>query len=267
MPDSPIDKDAVQKSFDKAAFAYDRHAGLQQKTACDLLALCGKFVTTPQAALDVGTGTGYGVRLLCRRYPAIKMVGLDISPKMLQRSILHGQHNATTHFVCGDAERLPFADGVFDLVYSSSSIQWCTDKERLFGQLHAVLRDGGWLFFSTFGPQTLFELRESWRTVDDASHTLEFDGAASLKEMLGRSGFTVRFRKRVMEVIHHEGVQEALRSLKNIGAQHYASGRRDSLTPPGKLRAMSEAYRRRFGVQGLVPMTYETLLFAAHKGD
>ena len=259
----PIDKAAVQRSFDKVAFEYDVHAGLQQKTACALASLCGRYVSSPRRALDVGTGTGYGVRLLCHRFPDIEAFGLDFSFRMLQRSMLYEQYQSRSHFVCADAEGLPFAGDTFDMIHSSLFIQWHDDKEALFFCFKEILRDKGWLFFSTFGPRTLFELRESWKAVDDDHHTLRFASASRIKEMLKRSGFTVHSCKRSVEVIHHQGVEAALRSLKDIGAQNHVVNRRAGLTSPGKLRAMSNEYLRRFGVQGLVPMTYEVLLFAA----
>ncbi len=263
----PIDKAAVRSSFDKVAFEYDAHAGLQQKTACALLALCGRHADMPQTALDIGTGTGYGTRLLCRHFPHVYAVGLDFSERMLQRSILYGQCLSRSHYVCADAKDLPFAHDTFDLICSSLFVQWYPEKEELFAHCKEILRDKGWLFFSTFGPQTLFELRESWKAVDTDRHTLDFESAADIRAMLERAGFAVRSCKRSTEVIHHRGVKAALRSLKNIGAQNHMANRQAGLTPPAKMQAMSAHYLYHFGVQDLVPMTYEALLFAACAAD
>lgn len=258
-----IDKASVRRSFDKVAFEYDAHAGLQQKTACALLSLCERHVVSPRLALDIGSGTGYGVRLLCHRFPDVYAVGLDFSLRMLRRSMLYGQYLSRSNFVCADAKDLPFVNDTFDLIYSSLFMQWHHDKAGLFTRCKEILRDKGRLFFSTFGPQTLLELRESWKEVDANQHTLNFQSAADIKAVLKDSGFTVHSCKRGMEVIHYRGVRAALHSLKNIGAQNHIMNRQPGLTSPDRLRAMSTNYLYRFGVQDLVPMTYEVLLFAA----
>ena len=64
--------------------------------------------------------------------------------------------------VRADAYSLPFRDGAFDLVFSSLMLQWCDDLDAVFAEIARVLRPGGLLLFSTFGPGTLAELREAW---------------------------------------------------------------------------------------------------------
>jgi malonyl-CoA O-methyltransferase len=72
--------------------------------------------------------------------------------------------------VRADAYALPFADGAFDLVFSSLMLQWCDDLDAVFGEIARVLKPGGLLLFSTFGPGTLAELREAWAAAGDASN-------------------------------------------------------------------------------------------------
>src|SRR5947207_14784636 len=67
---------------------------------------------SPRRALDVGTGTGRYLGLL-HSAGATFIVGVDMSLAMLEH-----RHCATPR-VCGDACKLPFADGQFDFVCSS----------------------------------------------------------------------------------------------------------------------------------------------------
>jgi len=260
-----INKRAVRESFDRAAAEYDAHSALQQKIACDLIEVCDRLSPQmerrPRAVLDAGAGTGYGVRLLRSRFPRARIVGLDFAPQMVRRAARGC--DAASHFVCADAERPPFGDGVFDLVYSSSLVQWCGEPGGLFGQLRRLMRAGGWLLFSTYGPKTLHELRQSWAAADRYGHTLEFPGGADLKKMLHARGFNVELCTRQLEVVHHRGVGELLQQLKNSGATNRHAAARPGLTTPAALREMKEHYQNRFGVRGLVAASYEILIFAA----
>ncbi|MGC4081377.1 MAG: class I SAM-dependent methyltransferase [Vicinamibacterales bacterium] len=93
---------------------------------------------TPTRALDAGTGTGRNLRLL-RGVGAHMVVGLDLSAPMLQRV-------ATEHArrVRGDAMRLPFQDGCFDLVTSSLMCGDVPELDEWIGEA-ARLRSGGHL--------------------------------------------------------------------------------------------------------------------------
>ena len=65
--------------------------------------------------------------------------------------------------MCADAIRLPLADTSTDLVFSNLMLQWCADPEAVFRECSRVLRPGGLLTFTSFGPDTLKELRAPGR--------------------------------------------------------------------------------------------------------
>lgn len=85
-------------------------------------------------ALDVGTGTGAGALEIAKRFPGAEVVGLDVSPAMLEeaRRLAPG-----VEFVEGDATALPFGNGEFDLVAHANMIPFLDETAR-------VLRPGGW---------------------------------------------------------------------------------------------------------------------------
>ncbi len=98
-----------------------------------------------ERALDVGTGTGAGARVLANRWPQAEVVGVDVSPGMLAeaRRLVPG-----VEFVEGDAAELPFPEESFDLVAHSNMIPFPDQVAR-------VLRPGGWTLYAfSSGPET-----------------------------------------------------------------------------------------------------------------
>ena len=257
-----IDKAGVSKAFNAAAENYDTYAGLQQKIACELIALAETRVSNTRIALDVGTGTGYGVRLLNNKFPHATVIAVDIAPAMMQQTFKDWSASHV-YSVCADANQLPFRQSCVDLVYSSSFVQWCDAPLQLFAHIAQLLLSGGWFIFSTYGPKTLHELKSSWATVDDFPHTLEFLSASKLTTILRMNGFIVHDCIRRLEVVYYEGVDAALNNLKGLGAHNKRRDQRQGLTSAAKLRRMKEYYLKHYGVQNLVPASYEVLLFSA----
>ena len=257
-----IDKANVSRSFNQAASNYDTHAGLQQKIACELISLVEEHASQAKIALDVGAGTGYGARMLQSKLRDATVVAVDIAPEMLEQ-VFKTRQSPRSYGVCADAEQLPFAPQSVDLIYSSSFVQWCAVPQHLFLNFAQVLMPGGWLIFSTYGARTLNELRASWAQIDSFAHTLEFLSASKLVALLQASGFIVSDCRRSLELIHYQGVESVLQSLKNIGARNSHHQRRHGLTPASDLKAMMRYYQKHYGVQDLVPASYEVLYFAA----
>jgi malonyl-CoA O-methyltransferase len=120
---------------------------------------------SPRRALDVGTGTGRYLELL-RTAGARFVVGLDLSLPMLE----HRQCPAPR--VCGDACRLPFADGQFDLVCSSLMVGDVVDLEPWVAEAARVLAPGGHLVYSDFHPSWA---SQQWRRTFRAADGRQFE--------------------------------------------------------------------------------------------
>lgn len=241
-----IDKKAISLSFGRAAPAYDRHASLQRQVADGLLAAL-PVSDALDSILDLGSGTGYCARHLAARFPAAQVVGLDISGPMLRVSREKHAGVPILH-VCGDAEALPLAGQSVDLLVSSLAIQWCGNLDALFREIRRVLRPGGSARLSTFGPQTLRELRAAWARVDGHVHVNDFQDARRLQAAALRQGFDRLSLREENRTVHYLDLQALARELKAIGARNLNAGQPRGLTGRGRL----EALRRHFQ-QGLVP--------------
>jgi len=139
----PLFRPLMRRQFDRIAPVWE---GMRlEDTLAPYEAALARVPGPVERALDVGTGTGAGVRAIRQRFPTADVVVVDVSTAMLAeaRRLLP---EAT--FVEGDAAELPFADESFDLVAHSNMIPFPDEVAR-------VLRPGGWTLFAySSGPET-----------------------------------------------------------------------------------------------------------------
>jgi SAM-dependent methyltransferase len=88
-----------------------------------------------QSALDVGCAEGYFMQIVRERF-GVEVWGVDLSPVALGKA--HHKHGLTV--AAADATRLPFADGSFDLVYSTEVIEHVLDPDLMIAELRRVAR-------------------------------------------------------------------------------------------------------------------------------
>ncbi len=100
--------------------------------------------------LEVGAGTGYFSLNLVRAGVLHEAVCTDISPGMLDTLRDNAEHVGvhTVETLAADAERLPFPDECFDLVFGHAILHHLPDVARAFAEFHRVLRPGGRLVFA-----------------------------------------------------------------------------------------------------------------------
>ena len=253
-----IEQAEVRRSFDRAAPRYDESAVLQAKVRAQLLARLDYVTLEPSVVLDAGCGTGHSARAIKDRYPRAQVVALDLSEGMLREARHRQSWRRRFARVCGDATRLPLADASVDLVFSNLTLQWCTDLDAAFAEFRRVLRPRGLLNFTTFGPDTLVELRDAWAAADGHRHVSDFADMHDLGDGLLRSGLA----EPVMDVerftLTYPDVFGLMRDLKAIGAHNASASRPRGLTGRARLAAMQAAYEvhRRDGV---LPATYEVV--------
>jgi ubiquinone/menaquinone biosynthesis C-methylase UbiE len=132
----PIFRPIVRRLFDRIAPAWE--GILQEDTLAPYEAALDRVSGPVERAVDVGTGTGAGARVLRKRYPAAEIVGTDVSPAMLAEA---RKHAPEISFLEADAAQLPFDDASFDLVAHANMIPFLDETAR-------VLRPGGWTVFA-----------------------------------------------------------------------------------------------------------------------
>ena len=253
---TPLDREAVRRAFDQAAPQYDRHAVLQHEVEARLLERLDVLPAAPADVLDIGCGTGGASDAMQRRWPGARVVALDWSLGMLGETGARCGDRVLR--VCADLLRLPLAARRFDLVFSSLALQWVTDLPRALAEMRRVLRPGGLLLFTSFGPDTLRELRAAWAAVDDRPHVNEHPDLHDVGDILVAGGFRDPVMDAERIVMDYPDPLALMRELKAIGAHNAARERAPGLTGPGALKRVLAAYEG-FRRDGRYPATFEVV--------
>jgi malonyl-CoA O-methyltransferase len=258
-----LDRDAVRASFDRAAARYEAAAILQERVGDELLGRVDFFRLDPQVVLDLGAGTGRGSRALALRFPRAQVIATDIAPGMLREAQRKLAPDAPFDLVCGDVFRLPLREASVDLVFSNLMLQWCDDLGRALAEVRRVLRPGGLFAFSTFGPDTLVELRTAWASVDDThSHVNTFLDVHDVGGAVMHAGLSEPVLDVERRLLTYVDALAVMRDLKTLGAHNVTAGRRRGLTGRAQFRRMTEAYES-MRDEGRIPATYEVVYGAA----
>jgi malonyl-CoA O-methyltransferase len=261
----------VRRAFDRAADHYEQFAVLQNEVCNRLLEKLEVVKITPEFILDAGAGTGKAIPALFNRYKKAQLVALDLSENMLEKSSRHGGFFRSPHLVCADIERLPFADDSFDLIFYSLSMQWCNDLDAALLEAKRVLKPGGLFVFSTFGPDTLKELRHSWAQVDEANHVNQFIDMHDIGDALLQGGYAEPVMEAEIMTVTYGSVDAIMHDLKAIGANITASTTSQVSSNKGLMgksvlqtvRRSYESFRR----DDVLPATYEIIYGHAWKAE
>ncbi len=246
-----FDSTRIKQDFSRAAAIYDDKAVLQKRVLASLLEKVKPLIAPHASILDAGCGTGqFARRQESKAMSAIidNITQLDISYGMCRKACENG-----SAVVNADICALPFADDVFDVVFSSLALQWLSDWQRGFQEMHRVLKPEGVLAVSSFGENTLRELRASFAEFDNAPHVSPFmrPDAAWQKETITE---------------YYPDLTSIMRGLKDIGAGNKVTGRRKAMMTPGKMKKVEDFYRVNFGGIAGLPVTWE-VLYRVEKND
>jgi malonyl-CoA O-methyltransferase len=263
-----MDKARVRASFDRAAQTYDAAAILQKLVRTEMLSRLDLVKIKPQVILDAGCGTGHGSFALQKKFGRAQVVSLDIALGMLQKT--HQQQPFLSklfkqkNLVCADIEQLPIATSSLDMLWSNLALQWCNDLDAAFSEIARVLQPNSLLMFSTFGPDTLKELRAA--SNNGHTHVSRFIDMHDIGDALTRAGFSAP----VLDVEHYtltyDDVKSVMKDLKSIGAHNATQGRSRGLQGRGFLQQLAQNYEQ-FRVEGKLPATFEVVYGHAWKSE
>jgi malonyl-CoA O-methyltransferase len=266
-----LDKRQLKRAFELAADKYDAAAVLQHEVCNRMLTRLDYIKVQPRTILDAGSGTGNAVTALLARYPQAALVALDLALAMLQRGRTRLRWwqglpglRPPLHPVCADIERLPLARESIGLIWSNLALQWVNDLPHTFAEMYRALEPGGLLMFSTFGPDTLKELRRAYEGTDGRTHVNRFADMHDIGDMLVGAGYADPVMDMEPFTLTYDDVLTLMRDLKSIGAHNVTHGRPGALSGKSLITSVRRNYED-FRVNGKLPATFEVVYGHAWK--
>jgi len=249
----------IRDAFDTAAPRYDRHAALEGEVASRLLDRIGFRRDEPRTVVDLGCGTGAAAEALKKSFRKAQVIALDFAPGMLAAARGRSRLTRPLYAVNADMSGLPFSRHSVDLAFCNLALPWLADPVRFFGEALRVLRPGGMLLFSAFGPGSLEQLETAARA---AGCSVEASGFPDLLE-LGDALTATGFREPVMDVdritLDYPGVSAMFDELEVTGTALLVDGWPELKSGPEKLAQ----YWPDRAANGRIPLSFEIVYGAA----
>ncbi|MDX6651835.1 MAG: trans-aconitate 2-methyltransferase [Solirubrobacterales bacterium] len=176
------------------ASSYDRVADPQEEWGREILERLE--LDGDETVLDAGCGSGRVTRLLVERLPRGRVIGADASPSMIE--VAGRALGESAELVVADLVHLNLEEPV-DLVFSNATFHWILDHERLFANLHRLIRPGGRLVAQCGGAGNVATVRAAIsQVIREQPFAEHFEGIPKLwnfptpqdeKIILERAGF------------------------------------------------------------------------------
>ena len=226
----------------------------------------------PGRILDAGCGDGHGAKRLAERYPGAQVLALDFALPMLQAArsqdpwLRRVLKRARVDYLCADFAAAPLPAANVDLAWSNLALHCAGDPQPALKELRRVLKVGGLLMFSCYGPDTLKELRNAFAARDAAPHVHGFVDMHDLGDMLSVCGYSAPVMDMEVITLTYADAEALLADLRATGQQNVLAERRRGLTGKGVLEGMRAAYEQ-LRRDGRLPASFEIVYGHAWKAQ
>lgn len=265
-----FDTRQVRRAFDRAAGSYagadalHREVGSRLAESLDYLDDPALARDPPELVVDVGSGPGHQAAALQARWPKARVVAVDSAGGMLEKVRGQGGRKLNPFArrpepVRADARALPLADRSVDVLFSNLCLQWVDDLPAVLAGFRRVLKPGGMLLVSTFGHDTLVELRTAFAAADDAPHVSPFVQIGQFGDALIEAGFKDPVLDRDLFHAAEPDMAAVMGRLRQLGATNALSTRRRTLTGRGRFERAAAAYEAMRTGDGMLPVTCEVI--------
>jgi malonyl-CoA O-methyltransferase len=252
----------IKQHFSRAAASYLAAAALQKEVEARLLEQTEYLQQAPARILDLGSGPGRASGLLKKKWPKAQVIAVDIALPMLQKVPEHTRFWRPVKRVCANALQLPFQDNSFDLVFSSLCLQWAQPLPQALQEIQRVLQPNGMLLFSSFGPDTLMELRHAYVSIGEIPPISPFAAMQQIGDGLQSNGFYNNVLDRENISMTYLDLRALMKELHAIGATDARANRKRGLMGKNRWQALNAAYPKN---QDRIHSTWEVISAMAFK--
>ena len=259
-----LEKKQIARQFSRAATTYDDVASVQALMATRLIEKIP--IDARGTLIDLGCGTGAALKSLASQ-TRLELIGIDVAAGMLAQTRLRLERvSKKVVLLERDLENTGLENECADIVFSNAAIQWCQSR-LAFAEMNRILRPGGQLFVSTFGPQTLCEWRQAWQAIGDTSarvHSLE--PLVTLQENLKIAGFDCLTAETELYRPEFISVNDMLRSIKQLGATNASRDRAAGLLGREKFLRLTNHFQNQLN-DGVLSLSFECFFLNGRKSS
>lgn len=261
----------LQKQFDRRATKLPQHDALLREIENRLWSRLELIRLNPGVIVDVGCGSGQSRARFLQRFGHARWIGVDLSHRMLQEAHVKptlGQRilahlgkdlGPEALVVCADAACLPFADQSVDLIFSNLMLHWHNAPHLVIAEWARVLRPGGLVLFSSYGPDTFRRLRQACVSTLPHARPTPFVDMHDLGDMMMSSGLEAPVMECEPLSLQFGTVKAMLTEARALGANPRAD--RARFLPGGaQARALYQALTLAYQQEGSAQLDFEIVI-------
>ena len=264
---APFSSTTVRHQFDRRAARFAGAAAIVREVGSRLSERLNEIRHDAALVLDLGCGPGALRSALLKRFADATWLGVDVSPAMLAPALGDVpvplrwlpsalRPRARSLRICADAGRLPLASASTDCVVSNLMLNWLPAPERAFAEIARVLREGGLLLFSSFGPDTLQELRQACAAALPQARPMPFVDMHDLGDMMVAAGFSSPVTDSEKIHLTYTSARQLLAEVRALGGNP-RDDRTRALPSGRQARGLLAALEEHRDPDGRIGLTFE----------
>lgn len=250
LPNS-LSKDSIRRAFDRARDTYAKAAKVQSEVArqCALRVPEGEY----PSIVEIGAGGGILTRQVVKRCRHSRYVAVDISPEMLAQ--VDKRMLTNPEFMVVDGECIKLQQESFDLLVSSSTMQWYHSPEVSIHDNLKLLRHGGHFSLTIFVEGTYVEFAEASGASGFGS-MLPMRSPEYFIEILQDAQLTALEWEQKKYTCHYPTVSDLLRAHRSTGATATSGSKQPS---KAAYKKFIDYFEKRFRTSDGIPSTSSIL--------
>jgi malonyl-CoA O-methyltransferase len=256
--------ETVARQFDHRCGRLGSHDALLRESARRMLDRLDYIRLAPQRILDIGCGLGRSRADLLAHYGTASWTGIELSESLARAGRTEQRRGLgmarlwreMPRWIVADGARLPVAEDSVDLVFSNLMLHWHPAPHLVLPEWKRVLRVGGLLMFSCFGPDTLVELRTAVAAALPRASPMPFVDMHDFGDMMVASGFATPVMDVERLTLTFASATAVLAEVRALGGNPRDD--RPAALPSGRqARGLLRALDAQRNAEGRIPLTFE----------